>query len=155
LICVLAVFAVTIFAKPSIRPLVTPYAPVIGADDTLVALHSYPFDLAFYAKARKPMWIVDDWDKFGKMGDNWRKELMDASQFAPEAGKRVLVPTSKLTERLCAAPRGTFWFWGRADDAIRYPILGSVVPLINQEKIAFWRVDTDAAFKAAICPAAG
>jgi 4-amino-4-deoxy-L-arabinose transferase-like glycosyltransferase len=155
LICVLAVFVTTIYGKASIRPLVAPYISQIGADDTLVALHSYQFDLAFYTQAKKPMWVVDDWNKFGKLPDNWRKELLDASTFAPAMGQEVLVPTDKLTERLCAAPNGTFWFWGRADDVIRYPLLSNVAPLINQEKMAFWRVDTDAAFKASTCPAAG
>ncbi|KAG1257625.1 hypothetical protein G6F66_014672 [Rhizopus arrhizus] len=124
-----------------------------GPADTFVALHTYPFALALYARAPHPMWVGDDWrEQEVPVRDNWRKELYDAAQFDPVVGKRVLVDNGDLTPRLCAAADGArFWIWGRDDDASRYPAIAGVPARIAGDQRAVWRIDIDAAFRQRMC----
>lgn len=155
LACVLAVALTAVYGKFGAKSLAGPYAARMGPDDTIVALQSYPFDIAFYTRADRPIWVVDDWEKFGSdMRDDWRKELMDAAGFAPAVGKQTLVASGQLTQRMCAVPSGTFWFWGESGDGARYDVLRGILPLASQGRRALWRVPADAAFRADHCAAA-
>jgi 4-amino-4-deoxy-L-arabinose transferase-like glycosyltransferase len=152
LICVIAVLATAIYSKRSAQPLIARYGEQIGPRDTMVALHTYPFDLAFYARLEKPMWIVDDWDNAEvPVRDTWRKELYDAALFDPATGGEVLVKPAALNARLCAAKPGVFWFWGNPSDVPHYDVLKDVAPTASDLRRTLWRVAVDKAFKAAHC----
>jgi 4-amino-4-deoxy-L-arabinose transferase-like glycosyltransferase len=152
LVCVIAVLATAIYSKRSAQPLIARYSEQIGPRDTMVALHSYPFDLAFYARLENPMWIVDDWDNAEiPVRDTWRKELYDAALFEPTVGADVLVRTPALNARLCAAAPGVFWFWGNPGDAQYYDVIKNVSPTAGDLRRSLWRVPVDGAFKAAHC----
>jgi len=159
----LCIVLVAVFAsnpRRSARPLASSIAAEMRPDDTLVTLHSYPFDLGFYTGARQPAWVVDDWaDPEIPLRDNWRKELYDAGRFRPQTAQQVLVPRVELAARLCAAPTGSrFWVWGGAEDGSRFAPLRGMQARFADRHYRVWRVDVDADFRQRVCgetPTAG
>ncbi|MBO9352826.1 phospholipid carrier-dependent glycosyltransferase [Bordetella petrii] len=158
-LCIVLVGVFAANPRRSAQPLGRQIAAEMGPADTLVTLHSYPFDLGFYTGARRPAWVVDDWDNPEiPLRDNWRKELYDAGQFRPETAARVLVPRGELAARLCAAPGSRFWIWGGVDDGTRFRVLQGLPAHFSDAHYRVWRVDTDAAFMQRVCgetPTAG
>ena len=126
--------------------------------DTLVMLHSYPFDLQFYAHHSRPAWVVDNWaDPSIPRTDSWRKELLDASEFDPSV--KALISAQEWKRRVCAGPDGArYWVVGDPGDAGRYPLLAGAQPVASTRRNVLWRLDADAAFKQRVCggtPTAG
>ena len=160
---VLCIVLVAVFAanpRRSARPLASLMKTEMRAGDTLVTLHSYPFDLGFYTGARQPAWVVDDWaDPEIPLRDNWRKELYDAGRFRPHDAQQWLVPRAQLAARLCAAPAGSrFWVWGGAEDGSRFEVLKGLQARFADTHYRVWRIDIDAGFTRRICgetPTAG
>ncbi|MDR2837227.1 MAG: glycosyltransferase family 39 protein [Azonexus sp.] len=127
--------------------------------DTLVALSGYPFDLPFYARYSEPLWVVDDWENRQAIlrEDSWRKELYDAGEFDPTAARETLLTPSALSQRLCAAPSGTrFWFWKALRDKEQTPPrwLDGLPPIFSDGHGGIWRIEVSAAFKERLCRAA-
>ncbi|MHC0510035.1 ArnT family glycosyltransferase [Achromobacter aegrifaciens] len=151
--CVIAVGIAANNARGSAEPLAKVVREQARPDDTFVSLHTYPFDLALYARAARPAWVVDDWrNPEVAVRDNWRKELYDAAQFDPETGGEVLLSPAEFTARLCQAEQGArFWVWGTAADNPTYPPLQGLAPVVSSVKYVMWRVDVDAAFRQRVC----
>jgi hypothetical protein len=62
----------------------------------LTVLGGYPYDLPFLSGRAAPLMVMQDWDALrGKVGDEWRSELLDGARFDAQAAK-VLVPLSTL-----------------------------------------------------------
>ncbi|MCD0502191.1 ArnT family glycosyltransferase [Bordetella petrii] len=138
--------------RRSAEPLARRIAAEQQPGDTLVTLHAYPFDLAFYVGATQPAWVVDDWDDPGiPLRDNWRKELADAARFEPETGARLLMPRQDLLARLCTPPGRRYWIWGGLDDGQRFPVLQAAVPAFADTHYQVWRLDVDTAFTRRFC----
>ena len=117
----------------------------------MVYSHSYPFDLAFYAKSREPAWVIEDWPTIPKR-DNWRNELVDAARFNPALGREVLVTFNNLIPRMCQTDNRTFWIRGDQWELGRWPFLREAEPFFKQEDDGrVWRVVTDSAFKTKFC----
>jgi len=152
-ICVVAVGVAAHNARGSAGPLAKVVREQTRPDDTFVALHTYPFDLALYAQAPRPMWVVDDWlDQDVPVRDNWRKELYDAAKFDPATGKELLVSSAEFSARLCAAPDGArYWVWGTRSDGPVYAPLRGLDPVVVSVKYVMWRVDVDDAFRGRAC----
>lgn len=152
-ICVLAIGIATHSARGSAGPLAAVIRPLTQPGDTYVSLHTYPFDLALYAQAPKPSWVVDDWlNPDVPVRDNWRKELYDAAKFEPEVGKQVLISPQEFEARLCAAPEGSrYWVWGTNSDAGNYRALQGLQPVATSVKYMIWQVVADTAFKQRVC----
>jgi 4-amino-4-deoxy-L-arabinose transferase-like glycosyltransferase len=73
------------------------------AGEPLFMLKQYAYDLPFYAHLQKPVTVIDDWSDAGRRAtDNWRKELADASRFAPFASQQ-LIESTQLMQALCSA----------------------------------------------------
>lgn len=152
-ICVIAVGVATNSARGSAEPLAEVVRAQARPDDTFVSLHTYPFDLALYARAARPSWVVDDWLSADvPVRDNWRKELYDAAKFDPIVGKEILVSVADFNTRLCAAPEGArYWVWGSRADGARYAPLQGLAPMASSVKYVVWRVDVDASFRQRVC----
>ncbi|CFO07594.1 4-amino-4-deoxy-l-arabinose lipid A transferase [Bordetella pertussis] len=152
-ICVTAVFVASFNARGSSRELALSLRGELRPDDTLVALHTYPFDLQLYAHAARPMWVVDDWSnpEIPKR-DNWRRELYDAVQFEPALGERLLVSADTFQQRLCQAPEGSrYWVWGTAADEEAYAPLRGQAARFADARRSLWLVLVDEAFKGRVC----
>ncbi len=129
-------------AKPdrSARDLAQSMLAVRQPGQPVVALWNYPFDLPFYAALETPMWVVEDWvDPDIQARDNWRKELVDAGQFAPEQAAGRLLSQAQLPPRLCAVPVA---FVVASVDEPRLPdYLRTTAPLLRSRGKALWRLD--------------
>ena len=152
-ICVIAVGIAANNARGSAGPLAKVVREQARPDDTFVSLHTYPFDLALYARALRPAWVVDDWlNPEVPVRDNWRKELYDAAQFDPETGGQVLLSPAEFNARLCQAAEGSrYWVWGTAADNQVYAPLQGLAPVVSSVKYVMWRVDVDAALRQRVC----
>ncbi|WKK17091.1 glycosyltransferase family 39 protein [Achromobacter insolitus] len=152
-ICVIAVGVAAHNARGSAGPLAKVVREQARPDDTFVSLHTYPFDLALYARAVRPAWVVDDWhNPEVPVRDNWRKELYDAAQFDPATGGQVLLNPAEFNARLCTAEEGArYWVWGTAADNPVYLPLQGLAPVASSVKYVMWRVDVDAALRQRVC----
>lgn len=112
-----------------------------GADERIVMLDIYHFDLPFHAGLNEPITVVDQWDdpEIGKR-DSRRKEMADAGHFAPDRAAQILVLPAAWPGTLCQP--ATTWVLGPTDATVRYPFLGAASALHQQEGLTLWRVDT-------------
>jgi 4-amino-4-deoxy-L-arabinose transferase-like glycosyltransferase len=151
-VCLAAITLAGFYTKGSATVALSHMPQRMAPEDTVVSFKEYPFDLAFYARSAKPMWVVDEWTRPDVAAhDTWRKELFDAAQFSPQAGAHALVSPRGLEQDLCLAPDGVFWFWGTPSDPQRYPVLAYASPIESRGERAVWRLDVDSGFKAAHC----
>ncbi|MCP5247611.1 MAG: glycosyltransferase family 39 protein [Candidatus Accumulibacter sp.] len=153
-LCVAFVALVGQFDPTSTRALSRQVAPLFSADDQLVMIDEYEYDLPFYLRARKNSWVVSDWqDADIPLRDNWRKELFDAGRFAPIKAQEVLLLAGELAPRLCALGSGTVWIWGKTAQAARYPFLSQQTVAFSDGKKAVWRFDDAQRRRLAECAA--
>jgi 4-amino-4-deoxy-L-arabinose transferase-like glycosyltransferase len=114
----------------------------LGGEPVFMAGRYY-FDLPFYAALREPVVVIDNWSNPEiKLRDNWRKELFDAGELAPERAAAVLVETARFGAVLCASP--VSWVIGPADYwPTRLP--AAAVQVAKVRNHALWRVARPAA----------
>ncbi|MFC4277379.1 ArnT family glycosyltransferase [Achromobacter aloeverae] len=154
LFCVAGTVVATYKAKPNSVDLGRSARVEMDPTDTLIALHSYPYDLPMALRLTSPMWVVDDWTQPDiPLRDNWRKELYDAGQFDGDAMQRNLISEHEMTRRLCASTvDDTYWVWGEpANDSARYAILQGRAPAYADTRRALWRIDVNADFRQSHC----
>jgi hypothetical protein len=139
-VCCLAVAAVAAtYPQRSSRELARALQSRIAPGDRVLFLHQYYFDLAFYAGMRAPVTVADDWGSPDvARHDNWRKELADAGQFAPEAARQVLLPQQALLATLCASP--VTWLVAPKSALRDYPALQGAEPISAAGGDALWRI---------------
>ncbi len=119
--------------------------------DVFVYVRSYPFDLAFYAGAAEPAWVVENWENLPKR-DNWRNELTDAARFNPEVGRQTLINFKELVARLCSSEQRVFWVRGDRWIVQHLPFLAQIPPFFEQpDDGRLWKIENDAAFKTKLC----
>lgn len=136
-VCVAAVVALALNPYRSARGA----AQVIAArpQQPVVFLHHYYFDVPVYARLRQPVVVIDNWDDPKlTQGDNWRRELLDAAEFAPQAGRAVLLKPEVLQQPNC--PGGRSWVVGSPNLAARYPLLAGAQRTEAGKQLAVWEV---------------
>lgn len=109
------------------------------ADEPVLMLDQYYFDLPFYAHMEQPVTIVDDWHNPEILSkDTWRKDF-DAGRFAPALAARLLLTPNDVPAAVCAAP--TVWIVGTRDAYAR--MIGSevVAPVDTELGVNLWRID--------------
>ena len=113
-------------------------ATQMGADDKIVMVDEYFYDLPFYADLKRPALIASDWDDPDvPKRDNWRKELYDAARFEPSLGKQVLRPLARLDELSCGPV--TTWFVATPAQAGRVAALTGVQRVYADRNSELWR----------------
>ena len=111
IVCVASVIAADRLATPPGARLYLPAEAHIGADDQVVMLDAYYYEIPFYWKLKQTTMVVSDWqDPALPLHDNWRNELSDAGHFEPSRAARTLVNRVDLPRLLCV-PRRT-WLVG-------------------------------------------
>jgi len=60
------------------------------SDSELLVMGEYPYDLPFLLNNKRPLWVVQDWDRERLLaGDNWRREMFEGSNFEPSTGQSL------------------------------------------------------------------
>ena len=135
-----AIVGVTAWKAPqSSEALGHALATQIGADDKVVMVDEYFYDVPFYARLRHPVVIASRWDdpELPKR-DNWRKEVFDAARFDPALGRMLLQPLDRLDALSCGA--STVWFIVPASDVARVSALAGATRAFVDKRAELWRV---------------
>ena len=123
-LCVVLIFAISLRDSGASRRLGELYQKLHQAEQPLVFVNIYPFDLPFYSKAKQPIIVFEDWrNEQLVQKDNWRKELFDAGRFAPALGAQVLRQVEQLPAFLCAHP--VTWVMAPANAPATDTLLGA------------------------------
>jgi hypothetical protein len=124
---------------PSSRALAQTLLKQRQPGERVVFAGGYFYDLPFYARLDRPAAVVEDWDDpaIGQR-DNWRKELLDASHFAPDGGAQVLAGAARLDTGACAAT--STWVVATAAAAARYGLAERAVPIARSGDAGLWRI---------------
>lgn len=109
-------------------------------DEPVYMLQEYVYDLPFYARLRHPVEVTQDWQKERlSHRDNWRRELLDAGDFAPALAKNLLLPQDSLSLTLCHGHGA--WLVGQANAAKTFPFLEQLPPVFSSHGKVLWHVD--------------
>ncbi|MDP9045789.1 MAG: dolichyl-phosphate-mannose--protein mannosyltransferase, partial [Pseudomonadota bacterium] len=110
LTCLVLVGIATWQAPRSSRALAAALASGMEPQDRVAMVDDYLYDVPFYARLARPVWLVGDWsDPDIPRRDNWRKEIFDAARFDPAMGREVLRPLTDIDRLACGAARSV-WF---------------------------------------------
>ena len=143
LLCVVVVAVIAWQAPKSNRAAALVLAARMAPADTVVMVDEYFYDLPFYARLKRPVIIASDWaDPELPLRDNWRKELYDATRFAPALGREVLRPLNTLDRLLCGA--GTVWFVVAPKQAQRVAGLAGITRVFANANTELWRAPAHA-----------
>jgi hypothetical protein len=138
IVCTAVVVVTASFPRHSARELGLVMRQRIAPGDRVIFLHSYYFDLPFYAKLQSPTGVVDAWDSPGiKARDNWRKELADAARFDPALGHELLLLPKDLPATWCG---GVVWVVGTSGLREHYPMLKEAEVVAQQRDLVLWRL---------------
>jgi hypothetical protein len=114
--------------------------PVQPADRLVMLEHLY-YEVPFYLPAMAAPLVVDDWTTEGQQADNWKKELSDAAQFAPQRGNSLLLDAQALQAYACAHPQQRLWVVGSTEAAQRQmPPLASAAPALHLGSTQVWQL---------------
>jgi len=114
--------------------------PVQSADRLVMLEHLY-YEVPFYLPAMADPLVVDDWRSEGKQADNWKKELSDAAEFAPQLGNSLLLDAPGLQAYACAHPQQQLWVVGSSDAAQRHmPSVAAAVPALHLGSTQVWQL---------------
>ena len=140
------------FDSISFKKVMTTALPKFQAEDQMVMIEEYQYDMPFYLKATTPAWVVSNWkDPAIPKNDDSRKELFDAGKFDPAMMQKVLVLHDDFVSRLCQKHDGALWIWGKTENVSRYPFLDTSPMLFSNGKKALWRLDNAFRKELTIC----
>ena len=139
-LCVGSIIAITRADDITSKPLVAAYRQNAASGEPLVFLHTYRFDVPFYAKLAEPVIIIDKWDQ-PIVRDSWSKEMADAAKFSPLAGEKVLVNTPDMSKVLCTQP--VTWVIAPTNHIINSKEFNSLEPVAKNSLYALVRITSD------------
>lgn len=100
------------------------------------------FDVGVTARIADPPRVVADWASPDiDRHDDWRRELIEATRFAPDDADRLVVPAA-LPALLCRhrPPTGVHWLLGNADALTRFPDLAGAQAVATAGGRVLWRL---------------
>ncbi len=114
--------------------------PVQSADRLVMLEHLY-YEVPFYLPAMADPLVVDDWRSEGQQADNWKKELSDAAEFAPQLGNSLLLDAQGLQAYACAHPQQQLWVVGGSEAAQRQmPSVTAAAPALHLGSTQVWQL---------------
>lgn len=124
-------------SRNSKRELAQTLAALSRPGEPVIFLHEYFYDIPFDARLTAAVLVVSDWNRpAARPGDNWKKELTDASRFA---GNGTLVDESRLLDTLCAAP--VSWIVASSGSLKDDSVLAGRQPVASAQKTRLFRID--------------
>jgi hypothetical protein len=139
-LCVGSIIAVTRADDITSKHLVAAYRQNAASGEPLVFLHTYRFDVPFYARLTEPIIIIDNWD-VPIVRDSWSKEMADAAKFRPSAGEKVLVNTPDMRKVLCMQP--VTWVIAPTNHIINTTEFNSLKPLAKNSLYSLVKITSD------------
>jgi len=119
--------------------------------DRVYMLARYDFDVPFYARLREPVFVVDEWsDPALRRGDTWRRELLDAADFASPHAARVLLPREGFAAALCRPGRS--WVIGDSAGLAAAWLPQAAQAVASRAGITLWQIDSAAMPSLRPCP---
>ena len=107
------------------------------------------YDVSFYARLDAPVSVVDPWLPAEVAKDSWRRELVDASRFAPAGSRRLLLTPAELAPALCGTHPS--WLIGPWPTSATTRWLAGRPPVVQSGNAALWRIDgTEPSTRAAL-----
>jgi 4-amino-4-deoxy-L-arabinose transferase-like glycosyltransferase len=109
-----------------------------AAQDAVLMLDTYAYELPFYWRLQHPVRVWTDWSPaLVSAHDDWRRELQDAGRFDPARGTQLLVGPGAVQAALClSAPT---WVVGAADAPRAHPWLAQLQRVADSPRMAVWR----------------
>ncbi|WP_291990883.1 glycosyltransferase family 39 protein [Candidatus Accumulibacter sp. ACC007] len=144
-LCVVLIILVAVLDSTSTRSLSRQVAPLYSPDAQMVMIDEYEYDLPFYLRPEKDVWVVSDWQDTAAIAarDNWRKELYDAGQFDSAKMREVLLMPGEFVARLCAYTGASLWVWGKTAQAQHYSFLPEEAIAFANPRRTVWRLDAE------------
>ncbi|RQO45053.1 glycosyl transferase family 39 [Variovorax sp. KBW07] len=137
-VSVACVAGLAMYAVPPGTRLRLPVGQAVAADDQVLMLDSYFYEIPFYWNLRQPVRIADDWKAAAAdTRDNWRKEIVDAGRFDPARAANTLVDRTQLAAALCV-PRIT-WLVAPSNAQLAHPWLARAQLVAVHGSVAAWR----------------
>jgi len=134
------VIGLTLMPRNSAREIAEELQAHRAQGEPVMMLGRFDFDVAFYARLREPILVVDAWSSADvQHRDNWRKELADAARFDPVAAKSRLVDSKDLVATLCRAP--VTWIIASSGMENEIPILAHGNVVFNKRGTNLWRIE--------------
>ncbi|MEO8311888.1 MAG: glycosyltransferase family 39 protein [Caldimonas sp.] len=107
--------------------------------DPVVFVGEYFFDVPLHARLTEPVAVIADWNdpKIAER-DNWRRELAEASAFAPERGAALLVDAAHGYALRCG--KAPLWAVVKLDDEARVAAQPEARRVLVSHHAALWRL---------------
>ena len=139
-LCVLAAVALGTWAVPQKARWQRLSALPVQPSDRVVMLGHLYYEVPFYLPTNDLAWVVDDWQSPQQAtSDNWKKELQDAADFAPQRASQLLIGPAQAQQQLCSAAQ-TVWVVGEPAAAQQMlPALAQQPPLMQIGPHAVWQ----------------
>ena len=110
--------------------------------EPVVFVGQYYFDVPIHAALEAPVEVVSDWaDPAIAKTDNWRRELAEAAQFAPDAARALLVDAERGLSVACGAPKR--WAVAPVGAETRYPALRTAERRFEAHGAVLWEIVPD------------
>jgi 4-amino-4-deoxy-L-arabinose transferase-like glycosyltransferase len=101
-----------------------------AADEPVVFVDTYPYDLEFDAQLKAPIAVVQAWrDPSIAQRDSWHRELLDEARFAPDQAATRLAET---------VPVGAGWIV--SPSTTRLPASVDAVAVARTNELTLWKV---------------
>ncbi|MEP6791457.1 MAG: glycosyltransferase family 39 protein [Ramlibacter sp.] len=141
LLCIVAAVVSARVDNRSLKGLGQALGALRQPHEPVVFMKNFYYDVAFYARLDEPSLVVDDWaDPALTHRDNWRKELVDAQQFASKGAANVLLQRSQLPARLCQGRAGQVWLVGPIGLLKDDPLLAGATEVTRAGNTVLWRL---------------
>jgi 4-amino-4-deoxy-L-arabinose transferase-like glycosyltransferase len=139
-VCVGTTAAMHFYQPKSLQSLAESLRASRAPGEPVVFLGIYPYDLTFYAHLDAPVTVVDPWLDSEVAKDSWRRELVDASRFAPAGATRRLIGPAEVGPLLCQVRSS--WVVGAWPPAAESAWLAALPPAHQSGATALWHVVT-------------
>lgn len=142
-LCLAMIASVTFIYKSNLKEFQKASIEKPQAQDLVMMLDGYSYDLGFYLGTKNPAWVTGHWDDPSiPTKDDLRKELYDSGLFNPAKMSENLIQPDAVLGKLCALPQSTrtVWAWGGSPQGA-YEFLAAAEMVPNKHGKPFWKLD--------------
>ncbi len=143
LLCLAIVFGIAANYRHDDTALARTLRELRGAQDPVLFVGDYFFDVPFHARLGAPVRIVSDWrDPTISQRDNWQHELLDAATFAPTLASTLLVDAEQGLAVHCGAP--PLWVLAKEGASQMIAAHAGATRITTSNEVTLWRLGSGA-----------